>query len=226
MGHGSGLRACVSETDGRGKGAFFPSVLRDRRNANAARRKSNGRDVLWFSRIDHDNVPVAFGTGVAVGDRRRADRRAASLRNRTGALMDRQHTAFCEKSEHPFEKANRNRERHRAGHVCPAFYVALYTSVYGGTHAACTRITVCFNIYIRYIVVFDTIYELFIEYSSGLYRICRTEKTVDNSGKSDVPCASLWITLWTVWKCMRLCTGFGRNEYTRMDLQNPRKVPK
>ena len=66
------------------------------------------------------------------------------------------------------------------------------------------------------------IYELFIEYSNRLYRICKPEKTVDNSKKTDGLPSGLWITVWTVWKCMRLCTPLKENEYSRMGA-GPRK---
>ena len=72
---------------------------------------------------------------------------------------------------------------------------------------------------------FETIYELFIEYSSELYRICRKVLDVDNPEKTDVPQAKMWITVWTVWKCMRLCTVLQGHEYSRMEVETARKVP-
>ena len=57
-----------------------------------------------------------------------------------------------------------------------------------------------------------------------LYRICNPQNTVDNSEKTDGLYVRMWITVWTVWKCMRLCTRFGGNEYARGD-HAPRKNP-
>ena len=67
------------------------------------------------------------------------------------------------------------------------------------------------------------IYKLFIEYSIPLYRICKAAKVVDNSEKTDVPRLKLWITVWTVWKCMRLYTSIRGNEYSRMDPERREK---
>ena len=84
-------------------------------------------------------------------------------------------------------------------------------------HASCMRTTVYFTPSVCYAVFFRANYELYIAYSIPLYRICTRSKTVDKSGKTDAAYPKLWITVWTVWKCMRLCTPCERNEYTRMD---------
>ena len=86
-----------------------------------------------------------------------------------------------------------------------------------GNHASCTRITVILHTYDLQTVHSARFYELFIEYSSQLYRICKGTKTVDNSEKTDVPRLKLWITVWMVWKCTRLYTHCERNEYSRME---------
>lgn len=131
-----------------------------------------------------------------------------------------------ETSRFPLRKSRLQRKTTLCGAFTPRFFCsAVYAGVYTVSHASCMRYTVHFRVYARSAAFAGTIYELFIEYSNRLYRICKRTKAVDNSGKSDVPYALLWITLWTVWKCMRLCTGFGRNEYTRMDFQKVRKVP-
>lgn len=61
------------------------------------------------------------------------------------------------------------------------------------------------------------IYEICIAYSIRLYCICRAGKAVDNSEITNDPYLGMWISVWTVWKCMRICTPFARNEYSRMD---------
>ena len=99
-----------------------------------------------------------------------------------------------------------------------------YTVLYRSRHASCTRLTVYMVYIIRNIEFTGLIYVIFIEYSIRLYRICRPWKTVDNSEKSDAPRRKLWITVWTVWKCMRLCTVFFRHEYARMDSSRVKNV--
>ena len=59
-----------------------------------------------------------------------------------------------------------------------------------------------------------------MEYAGRLYRICRQGKTVDNSEKTDETCAELWITVWTVWKCIRIYT-----EPTGMNIHASRPEP-
>ena len=71
--------------------------------------------------------------------------------------------------------------------------------------------------YALFAAIFTLEYELYTAYSSLIYRICTSFKTVDNSEKTDVPYLKLWITVWTVWKCMRLYTSIRGNEYSRMD---------
>ena len=56
-----------------------------------------------------------------------------------------------------------------------------------------------------------------MEYSKRLYRICSLPNTVDNSEKTDDLYIRMWITVWTVWKCMRIYTVYKRNEYARID---------